>query len=99
MCCKTEKFELYEKIYKKKNMLAFYRLMYGTTKLYPCQCYERRFVFSSSLGQHSVGDHRYIYQFLCSSCIKVFLSKLELIIYRKNYPKAIYEQNNVLLLL
>lgn len=58
VCCKTEKFEICEKISKNKNVLALDRLTHGTIELHPCQYYERRFVFSSSLGQHSVGDHR-----------------------------------------
>jgi len=90
MCCKTEKFEICEKIYKNKNMLAFHKLTYGTTELYLCQ-YCERFVISP-LGLHEIGDHRDKFQCLCNSCIKVFLSKLELIIHRKNHPKAIYEQ-------
>jgi len=89
MCCETEKFETCEKIYKNKNMLAFRRLTYGTTDLYHCH-YCERFVFSSSLGLHLIGDHRDKFQFLCNSCIKVFLSRLEIIIHRKNHPKAIY---------
>ena len=95
MCCKTEKFEICEKIYKNKNMLAFHRLTYGTTELYRCQ-YCERFVFSSSLGLHLISDHRDKFQSLCSSCIKIFLSKLELIIHRKNHPKAIHEQKQYL---
>lgn len=91
MCCKTEKFEICEKIYKNKNMLAFHRQTYGITELYLCQFCER-FVFSSSLGLRLIGDHRDKFQFLCSSCIKVFLSELELIIHRKKNPKAIYEE-------
>lgn len=90
VCCKTKKFEICEKIYK--NMLALDRLTYGATELHPCQYCDRRFVFSSNLGQHSIGDDRDKFQFLCKICIKVYLSKLELIICGKNHPKAIYEQ-------
>jgi len=73
LCCKTEKFEVCEKIYKNKNMLAFHKLTYGTTELYLCQ-YCERFVFSSSLGLHLIGDHKDMFQSLCNSCITVFLS-------------------------
>lgn len=89
LCAVRQKFEICEKIYKNKNMLAFHRLTYGTTDFYLCH-YCERFVFSSSLGLHLIGDHRDKFHFLCNSCIKVFLSKLEIIIHRKNHPKAIH---------
>jgi hypothetical protein len=93
LCAVRQKFEICEKIYKSKNMLAFHRLTYGTTDL--CHCCER-FVFSSSLGLHLIGDHRDKFQFLCNSCIKVFLSRLEIIIHGKNHPKAIYMKKKTL---
>ncbi|XP_069673048.1 zinc finger protein 90-like isoform X2 [Periplaneta americana] len=90
--CKLEKCDLCEETFKNKNLLTLHKLTHSTSHTHPCDHCKRKFVFASSLEQHMIVDHKDKLEFVCLGCNKIFHSKLELQLHRKNHPRAIFKK-------